>query len=335
MKNRNPFTLSKFIKVFSLFFLLLILSFFLSITSGIVQIDFRAAIVAIFNPDESDISKIVFYIRLPRFLMGAIAGWSLCLSGAVFQGILRNPLADSYVLGVASASALGAVIDRLISLKIAFLGFPLFSFLFASFAIAFVYYMGMVNGSLNTGRMILSGVILGTFFSACITFLLTILPKKELQSIFFWLLGDLSTSEMRTVLRVIPYVLLASAPILIISHRLNLLSAGEEEASALGVNPKSTLTIFFLLSSFLTASIVSRCGVIGFVGLIIPHLVRTSFGPDARLLLPVSGIAGASFLVLSDIIARTILSPSEIPIGVITAFFGAPFFLYLLKWKRK
>jgi len=335
MKNRKPFTLSRLIKVLSLFFLLLLISFFLSITTGSIKIGLKSAVISILKPNESEVSKIIFYIRLPRFLMGAIAGWSLCLSGAVFQGILRNPLADSYVLGVASASALGAVIDRLISLKITFMGFPLFSFLFASCAIAFVYYMGMVNGTLNTGRMILAGVILGTFFSACITFILTLLPKKELQGIFFWLLGDLSSADIQDVIKVSPWVVIASVPILIISHRLNLLSAGEEEASALGVNPKSTLTAFFLLSSFLTASIVSRCGVIGFVGLIIPHLIRIVFGPDVRLLLPVSGIAGASFLVLSDIIAKTILSPSEIPIGVITAFFGAPFFLYLLKWKRK
>jgi iron complex transport system permease protein len=335
MKNRKPFTPSKLIKVLSFFLLLLLFSFFLSIITGSVKIGLKSAVTSILKPDESEVSKIIFHIRLPRFLMGAIAGWSLCLSGAVFQGILRNPLADSYVLGVASASALGAVIDRLISLKIAFLGFPLFSFFLASFAIAFVYYMGMVNGTLNTGRMILAGVILGTFFSACITFLLTLLPKKELQGIFFWLLGDLSSAEIKSVVKVIPWVVIASVPVLIISHRLNLLSAGEEEASALGVNPKSTLTIFFLLSSFLTASIVSQCGAVGFVGLIVPHLIRIVFGPDARLLLPASGIAGASFLVLSDIVAKTILSPSEIPIGIITAFFGAPFFLYLLKWKRR
>lgn len=335
MRNRTPLTPSKFIKVFVIFFLLLIAVFFLSITTGSIKITLKSAIISVFAPDESEVSKIIFSIRLPRFLMGAIAGWSLCISSAVFQGILRNPLADSYVLGVASASALGAVMDRIFSLKIAFLGFPLFSFFFASFTIGFVYYMGRVDGMLNTGRMILSGVIVGTFFSACITFLLTLFPQKGFHGVFFYLLGDLSLAEMGEIISVISYVLIASIPILIISHRLNLLSVGEEEASALGVNPKRTMTLFFLLSSFLTAVIVSRCGAIGFIGLIVPHLIRISFGPDARLLIPVSGIAGASFLVLSDILAKSLLSPSEIPIGVITAFFGAPFFLYLLRWKRR
>jgi len=325
-------------RLLSIIFILLILIFFvfiLSITTGPAGIGFLKAIKVLFAASyDKDASLIILNVRLPRFLIGAIAGWSLSASGAVFQGLLRNPLADSYVLGVASGSAFGAVLSVFLGIQNPLLGIPLFSFLGAIIAILIVYYIARVDSKLNTGRMILAGVIVGTFFSAGVSLLLSIYPYSEMKGIIFWLLGDLSSQDMKTSMNILPYVFLGSVPLIVFSNQLNILSIGEEGAEQLGLNVKRSIGTFFVAGSLLTAAVVSACGVIGFVGLIIPHIIRLIFGPDHRILVPASGFCGVIFLVLCDCIARTVLSPAELPVGVITAFFGAPFFLYLLKWRR-
>jgi iron complex transport system permease protein len=331
---RRPLSFKKFFGVLSLLMILLVIAFVLSLTTGVVNIGFRDALLSLFYSERHNGSTVILTLRISRFLIGAIAGWSLCLSGAVFQGILRNPLADSYVLGVASGAAFGAVLDRLTGIDTGVFGMPVFALLGSLLTIFIVYLIAKVDSKLNTGRMILAGVIIGTFFSACVSFILSVIPPGRLQGIMFWLLGDLSIQDFSISLSIVPYVILASALILLYSSRLNLLSLGEEGAEQLGVNVKATVTIFFFSASLITAAVVSQCGVIGFIGLIVPHMIRIILGPDHRLLLPASGLAGALLLVLSDLIARTVVSPAEIPIGVVTAFFGAPFFLYLLKWRR-
>ncbi len=332
--NRKPLGLKKFLLVNILLLIFLVFAFILSITTGVARISFHDFILALLYPERYNESAIILTLRISRFLIGAIAGWSLCLSGAVFQGILRNPLADSYVLGVASGAAFGAVIDRLTGVEEIVFGMPLFALIWSLITILIVYLIARVDSKLNTGRMILSGVIVGTFFSACVSFILSVIPPGRLHSIMFWLLGDLSIQDLSVSVKMAPYIIIASALMLIYSSRLNLLALGEEGAEQLGINIKSTVTFLFFSSSLLTATVVSQCGVIGFIGLIVPHMVRIIFGPDNRLLLPASGLAGACLLVLSDLLARTVVSPAELPIGVVTAFFGAPFFLYLLKWRR-
>lgn len=334
MMNRKPLTLKKFILVHFFLLALLGISFILSISAGIAEINFGDSIRALIYTQRYNESAVILTLRFSRFLIGAIAGWSLCLSGAVFQGILRNPLADSYVLGVASGASFGAVLDRLTGMNEIVSGLPFFALIFSLLTILIVYFIARVDSKLNTGRMILAGVIVGTFFSACVSFVLSITPPGRLQGLMFWLLGDLSIQDFSLSLRLLPAVFVASALILLFSSRLNLLSLGEEGAAQLGVNVKSTVTIFFFSASLITSTIVSECGVIGFIGLIVPHIIRILLGPDNRLLLSASGLAGAVLLVLSDLVARTVFAPSELPIGVVTAFFGAPFFLYLLKWRR-
>lgn len=332
--NRRPLSLKKFFWVLSLLTILLAIAFLLSITTGVADIGFKEALLSLLYSERYNESAVILTVRLPRFLIGALAGWSLCLSGAVFQGILRNPLADSYVLGVASGAAFGAVLERATGLDVLFYGLPLLALSGALCAILIVYFISRVDSRLNTGRMILSGVIVGTFFAACISFLLSIVPSGRLHSMVFWLLGDLSIQDISVSVSILPYVLFGSLPVLYYSSELNLLSLGEEGAEQIGVNVKRTITVFFLAASILTTAVVSVCGIIGFIGLIVPHIIRIIFGPDNRLLLPASGLAGAVLFVFSDLIARSILAPAELPIGVVTAFFGAPFFLYLLKWRR-
>jgi len=315
--------------------LLLIPVFVLSISIGPVRIPWTKTIGLLIDPSmDSAAYFIIMHIRLPRFLIAFLAGWGLSMSGAVFQGILRNPLADSYVLGVASGAAFGAVLSILSGLHGLFFGVPILSFAGAIISILLVYYIGRVDSKLNTGRMILAGVIVGTFFSAAVSLLLSISSSTELKGLVFWLLGDLSTQDMQVSMALLPYVILASLPLIFFAHQLNILGLGEEGAEQLGLNVKTALTLFFVFASLLTAAVVSTCGVIGFVGLIIPHILRLMFGPDHRILVLVSGLAGGIFLVICDLVARSIISPSELPVGVITAFSGAPFFLYLLKWRR-
>lgn len=332
--GRARLDLKKIVFVLLTLLFLLSLAFLLSIGTGAAHTGFLNALLSLFYPERYNESAVVLTVRFPRFLIGAVAGWSLCLSGAVFQGILRNPLADSYVLGVASGSAFGAVLERALGLELYFSGMPLFGIVFSILTVILVYYIARVDGKLNTGRMILSGVIVGTFFSACVSFVLSVVPFGKLHTVVFWLLGDLSVQDTQTTLKILPYIIAGSVPALLFSTRLNILSLGEEGAEQLGVNVRKTLTIFFLSASLLTASVVSVCGVIGFIGLIVPHMIRIILGPDHRLLLPASGLAGATVLVLSDILARALLAPAELPIGAVTAFLGTPFFLYLLKWRR-
>lgn len=332
--NRSPLSLQKFLLVMLLLLLFLGITFVLSISIGVADVGLKDSVVSLIYTERYNESSVILMLRVSRFLIGAIAGWSLCLSGAVFQGILRNPLADSYVLGVASGAALGSVLDRLTGVDSLLFGMPVFALICSLITILIVYYIARVDSKLNTGRMILAGVIVGTFFSACVSFILSLVPPGRLQGIMFWLLGDLSIQDFASSLKIAPYIVFASLLMLLYSSRLNLLSLGEEGAEQLGVNVKTTVSILFFSASWLTATVVSQCGVIGFIGLIVPHMVRIIIGPDNRLLLPASGLAGATLLALSDLIARTVIPPAEIPIGVVTAFFGAPFFLYLLKWRR-
>jgi len=333
--ERKPLTAKKIAKILTLLSMALILSFLVSIASGVSDIGFYKAISSFFSDEKNLAKTIIFNIRLPRFAIGAMAGWALGISGAVFQGILRNPLADSYVLGVASGAAFGAVLSIFLGIDYAFFGIPLYSLLGALFSVFVVYYIARVDGKLNTGRMILAGIIVGTFFSAGVSFIISVVPYSMLGGIVFWLLGDLSTQDMGVVKAIAPYVTAGSVPLIVYSNHLNILSLGEDGAEQLGLKVKRSLAMFFLFASLLTSTIVSVCGIIGFVGLIVPHIIRIIFGPDYRLLVPAAGIAGAAFLVFSDILARTVIVPQELPIGVVTAFIGAPFFLYLLRWKRR
>ena len=273
---------------------------------------------------------IVLNIRLPRIIAAGLAGFSLSLGGLVFQAILRNPLADPFILGVSSGGAFGAVLGIMFGFSFN-LGIPLLSFAGAMLTIYLVLVMGQRKMGMESSTILLAGVIINAFFTAIIMFFISTAIDDRLHTMLFWLYGDLSQSAYVQFAIIAPVVVMAFIILYGLSRHLNLITAGEETALQLGVDIKRTKMICFLVVSLVIGLVVSFSGLIGFVGLIVPHLGRMVLGSDHRLLMPVSALGGAVFLIAADTVARTIISPSELPVGVITAFIGAPFFIYLLK----
>ncbi|OGP88183.1 MAG: hypothetical protein A2156_03750 [Deltaproteobacteria bacterium RBG_16_48_10] len=277
---------------------------------------------------------IILSIRFPRVLLAGLVGAGLSVSGTVFQALLRNPLADPYILGVSSGAAVGAIIAMLTGLGAFSLGIPLASSLGALLTILTVFYFGKQEGKIHPNTLLLTGVIISSFLSALIMFFISISQREELRTIIFWLMGDFSLSNYESLWITLPYISLGFFLLYVHSRQLNLILLGEENAVQLGVHVERLKWISYFLGSLITAASVSVCGLIGFVGLIVPHLARLLFGPDHRLLLPCSALLGASFLIASDTIARTLLGPVELPVGVVTAAFGGPFFIYLLRTRK-
>jgi len=274
---------------------------------------------------------IIFSIRLPRVIFAGLVGASLSAAGVIFQALLRNPLADPFILGVSGGSAVGAIIGIIIGLGSVPFGISGLAFLGAVITVVLVFLIGKTNKELHSNTLLLAGVIVNAFFSAIIMFLISISTNTDLHNITFWLMGDLSLATWVKILFVSILLLFGFAIIYSYARPLNLIVTGEETAMQLGVNVERTKIILFLAGSLVTALAVSFSGIIGFVGLIIPHIMRMLLGPDHRLLLPASFLFGASFLVVADTIARTVIPHSELPVGVITAICGAPYFIYLLR----
>ena len=252
----------------------------------------------------------------------------------IFQALLRNPLADPYILGVSSGAAVGAIFAILLGLSTLSLGLPVASFLGALLTVFAVFYFGRQNGKIHPTTLLLAGVIIGSFLSALIMFFISVSQREDLHTIIFWLMGDFSLSNGWMIRMVFPYIFFGFVLLYLYARQLNLILSGEEHALQLGVDVERLRLISYLSASLITAASVSVCGLIGFVGLIVPHSVRLLFGPDHRLLLPASALLGASFLIASDTLARTLLAPIELPVGVITAAFGGPFFIYLLRTRK-
>lgn len=279
----------------------------------------------------TDFRLIVFDLRLPRILLGVFVGAALSVAGASFQALLRNPLADPYVLGVSSGAALGSILALIIAPQIALI-IPLGAFLGAIATVAAVYFLGQRDGQLDTATLLLGGVISASFFSAIIMFLMTTLTGRDLRGMVFWLMGDLSTPVPTSIRWIFTVGLLAGiGAIYSTSADLNLLVTGEREAIHLGVDVKRVKLVVYICASLLTALAVSASGAIGYVGLLVPHAVRLIFGQDYRLLIPASALCGAIAVVLADTLARTVVPPTELPVGAMTAMAGAPVFIYLLR----
>jgi len=280
-------------------------------------------------------SQIFWQIRLPRVILAALIGLLLSVSGVILQGVLRNPLADPYILGISAGAGVGATLSLIFGFQLGFLGInsiPLFAFLFALAAVLVVYKLAQVSGRTSPETLILAGVALSAFCSAIIS--LIIMLKGNLQLIYFWLLGSLSYANWSNVLALIPYALFGVVITYFFSKELNALLLGEELATTLGIEVEKVKLILVGLASLMTAAAVSVSGLIGFVGLIIPHWVRLVVGPNHRFLLPLAGLSGMILMVAADAVARVVLAPMEIPIGIVMALVGAPFFLYLLRKKR-
>lgn len=281
---------------------------------------------------------ILLRIRLPRILLAGLAGAVLAYAGVVFQALLRNSLADPYIIGVSSGSALGAVIALSFGVGSTLLGFstvPFFAFIGGIISLVIVYRLAKTGAVLQAHTMLLTGVVVNSFFSAIIMFILSISSADRLQEIMFWLMGNLRFIAFGRLALVAGCSLVGMIVIFIYAADIDLLSLGDESAMQLGVDVVQVKRILFIATALIVSTVVSVSGLIGFVGLIIPHIVRLLTGPRHRVLLPASALAGASFLIISDTIARTVLNPIEIPVGVVTAFLGGPFFLYLLRSKRK
>jgi iron complex transport system permease protein len=282
----------------------------------------------------SNTEIIIFYIRLPRLLLAGLVGAALAVAGATYQGLFRNPLADPYLIGVAQGAALGAVIGFMLPVTWQMGSIPLLAFVGAVSAAAMVYSIAKVGKTLPMTTLILAGVAIGAFLAA-ITSYLMIVSGDSLHGIISWLLGSFSLTNWWQVAIVTPYILVGTVIIWLYARPLNIMQLDEEQAQQLGINVEQVKLILLGAATLITAAAVCFCGIIGFVGIIIPHTIRLIWGPDHRFLLPLATLAGAIFLILADTAARTMLAPTEVPIGVITAFLGAPFFLYLLRQKKR
>jgi iron complex transport system permease protein len=320
--------------------LILSLVVVLSLLLGTADISLNRLPAVLFRAAEIEdaASLIIFRIRLPRILLAGLVGFSLSLGGVVFQAILRNPLADPFILGVSSGSAFGAVLGIFFGFGFT-LGVPVMSFAGALLAIYLVMALGARKMGMESSTILLTGVILNAFFTAIIMFFITTATDSRLHTMLYWLYGDLSQSRYGPLVIIGPLVFIASVVLYTFAGDLNLITSGEESALQLGVEVERSKKICLLVVSLIIGLVVSFSGLIGFVGLIVPHLARMAFGSDHRLLIPVASLGGAVFLIAADTLARTLISPSELPVGVITAFMGAPFFIYLLKrrgsqWSR-
>ncbi len=283
------------------------------------------------------IATIIVDIRLPRVILAGLVGAALATAGATYQGLFRNPLADPYLIGVAQGASLGAVIGFLLPFAGNIAGFgiiPLLAFIGALLSTVAVYLLARVGKTLPVTTLILAGVALSALLGSIVSYLI-ISSGEQMHSIIFWLMGSFSLSQWSEVGVVFPYIAAGTAVIIIFARLLNVMQLDEEQAQQLGVNVERLKIILLAAATLITAASVAFVGTIGFVGIIIPHTVRLIWGADHRFLLPLSVLTGAIFMIITDLIARTILSPAEIPIGVITAVLGAPFFLYLLRRRKK
>ncbi|MEK8127021.1 iron ABC transporter permease [Paenibacillus filicis] len=280
--------------------------------------------------------QIVWKVRLPRIVLGMLVGAALGLAGAAFQGVLRNPLADPYTLGVSSGASVGASFLILFGLQYVFgeWSVPAVAFGTGALSLMLVLVLARTDGKLRIETVILSGVVLQAFLSALVSLMVS-MSKQVINEIIFWLMGSLALRGWSYSLLLLPYLAVGMIILLGYGRAMNLFALGERQAAHLGVHVERTKLVVLIASTLITAAAVSVAGVVGFVGLLVPHLIRLLVGPDYRLLLPLSVIGGAIYVVLADTLARTLLAPTEIPLGVVTAFMGAPFFAYLLRRRKK
>jgi iron complex transport system permease protein len=273
---------------------------------------------------------VVFGLRLPRIALGILVGAALSTAGAGFQALLRNPLADPYVLGVSSGAALGAIISLVAAPHTAG-AIQAAAFLGAAGTIAAVYFLGRRGGQLDSATLLLAGIVAASFLSAAIMFLMTTLSGRDLRGMAFWLMGDLSVPPSVNLQWLYMVLLIALGSIYTTSSDLNLILTGEQEARHLGVNVRRVKLVVYVASSVLTGLAVSVSGAVGYVGLLVPHAMRMMFGTDYRMLIPTSAIGGSIAIVIADMLARTIVAPTELPVGAMTALAGAPVFIYLMR----
>lgn len=333
--------------IISLFVIILVV-IVVSVSLGAASPRFTEAMQAIFSrifpflgidPGPTLTQYIIIDVRLPRIVMAIIAGMGLAASGATMQGVLRNPLVSSYILGISAAAGFGAALAIVFGVGVlAVYGEYLVivnAFVFSMLAMLLVYGIARLRG-VSTETVILAGVAIGFLFSALLSLIQYIAPEHEaLRAVVFWLMGGLSAASWQSILIVTPIIAVTLVLMVSQSWNINIMSMGEEVATSLGVNSKRILAITMVLETLATAAIIAFTGVIGFVCLISPHIARMLIGSDHRFLIPCSALIGALLLLCSDTVARLILQPTELPVGIVTSMLGVPFFIYILVSKRR
>ncbi len=324
--------MSRIIQVALILTFILAIAMFAGLAVGSSFNGFKVMWNIVFFAEKPDpvLSTIIWRIRLPRVLMALMSGAVLSTGGLVFQALLRNPLAEPYILGISGGSAIGAIIGIVLGIS-RFPGVAAAAFAGSMVTLVLVVVMSSGKASLTKDSMLLSGVVINAFCSAIIMFLISITQSSQIHSIMFWLMGDLSSSDMNQAwilaLSIIPCFIV----IFFLSHSMNLLLMGKEMAHSMGVNIKLVTGILLVISSFMVSATVADCGLLGFVGLVVPHILRLVFGSDHRILVPACILGGGAYMVICDLLARCIPQQGEIPVGVITAMIGAPLFIFLLK----
>ncbi|MBV6450689.1 MAG: Hemin transport system permease protein HmuU [Anaerolineales bacterium] len=314
-------------------FLFLFIALLLSLAIGSVFISPNELWHTLLGNGTETAEAILWKIRLPRTILIALTGAALGGSGAAYQGLFRNPLADPFLIGVASGAGLGAVIAMSIQWPYSFWGLmaiPFAAFLAALLTVFIVYLFARVGRTIPTTNLILAGVAFSSFATSLTSFLM-IRSTSEVRRALGWLLGGASQSGWDAILALLPYLVIGLGVLTFSGHALNVLQFGDDQAQQLGLNVTRAKRIILIAASLATAAAVAFSGIIGFIGLIVPHLSRLWFGPDYRRLLPLSALGGATALLVCDILARILLAPQEIPVGIITALAGAPFFLWVLR----
>ena len=319
--------------------ILLVLLGFTALFIGSSDINSKDVISYIFNSSEVSvsISIIIFEIRLPRIVLAFIVGAGLAVAGSVFQAIIRNPMVDPYIIGISAGAGTGVMLALFLGIEIAIFNLntiPVFAFLGAALTVLTVYQLARVGRKLPVLTFLLAGVAMSFILNSLMSFLM-VLRTENLQQLVYWLMGSLAGSSWNDINMILPYFLVALLVIAFHLKDLNILLLGEESAAHLGLNVERTKVILLGAASLITASVVSVSGSIGFIGLVVPHITRMIIGPDHRKLIPLAAVIGGSFLLIADTAARTLMAPMELPVGIITALAGGPYFIYLLRNKSK
>ena len=336
MNTKTPYLIKRVLTASSLLILLLGFAIVLGISMGSTDSGIKDIFQNLLGTKEQDsmLYTIIWQLRFPRVLLAALVGAALSLGGLVFQALLRNPLAEPYILGISGGSAIGAIVGILMGFS-RFPGVTLTAFTGSIATLLLILAMSSGQTILKKDALLLSGVMVNAFCAAVIMFLVSITQDSRLHNIIFWLMGDLSLGDMKHVGILAATLLPCFFLVFWLSNPMNLLLMGKEMAQTLGVNIKAVTFTLLVATSFMVSATVSYCGLVGFVGLVMPHMLRLVFGPDHRVLVPACVFGGGTYMVFCDLLARTLPKQGEMPAGVITAMIGAPLFIYLLKRSSK
>lgn len=317
--------------------LVLLVSIYFSLITGFMELSFGDVLKAIIGQGTPGQNTAVNKLRLPRVMMAVFVGAGLTVAGVGMQALFKNPMASPYILGLSSGAAFGAALAMVLGFSIlpSFLSVPVMAFLFCFLTLLLVYNIARGQGRVPVETLLLAGIAVGAFFSALVNLLTYLAPDDKLKDIVYWMMGDLSQFGWSNVLVVMPLTILGIVAVFYFSRDLNAMMLGDNHAMNLGIEVSKVRFQVLMACALLTAASVAFVGIIGFVGLIIPHMVRMLVGPDHRILIPASILAGSSFLVICDILSRVVMDYTVLPIGILTALIGAPYFIYLLRRKRR